>query len=121
MNTGSFTKWTGADEEGTFSHIGKIVSQNETWIDIQTPVGLMHVRRQDGTFEEHAPITLKESVQAPKTVTKHHKGNTKIGRALVIYQGMKNASRQQLMAAFVEQLGMSPAGASTYAAQVKKM
>lgn len=45
---------------------------------------------------------------------------TKMERALEIYKNMPGASRQQIIDAFVSQLGMTPAGASTYQYNCKK-
>lgn len=62
-------------------------------------------------------------IQQTATVVKpaHVPGaGTKMERAIDIYKAMPGASRQQLISAFVDQLGMTPAGASTYAYNVKK-
>lgn len=49
-------------------------------------------------------------------------GGTKFERAVKLYKEIQssNPSRQTLIALFVEKLGMTPAGASTYASTVKK-
>jgi hypothetical protein len=124
MHAGDFIKWTSEDEDGKFSHVGQIISQNDVWIEFQTVHGVMFVQRNDGKFEPHAPIKLavtdkpKAGLDQPK---RDVKSGSKLERCLTIYKRMKEASRKDLIAAFVDEVGMTQAGASTYAAQVRKM
>jgi hypothetical protein len=121
MHIGDFIKWTGQDEDGKFSHTGKIISLNEVWVEFQTPVGVMCVKRTE-KLTAAEPIELK-SVAKPKVepAKAEPKAGTKLERAIAIYKAMTEPTRSQLINAFVTQLGMTPAGASTYAAQVRKM
>ena len=124
MHIGDFIKWTGQDEDGKFSHTGKIVSLNEVWVEFQTPVGRMCVKRTDGKFETAKPISLEVESKAKPTIgaTKRDvKEGSKLERAVAIYKAMAEPTRGKLIEAFVAQLGMTPAGASTYAAQVRKL
>lgn len=126
MHPGDFIKWTSEDEEGKFSHVGQVISSNDTWIEMKTEYGTMCFRRKDGTVEPHAPVEFKNksdskpkpTVDAPK---RDVKAGSKLERCIEVYKTMRNATRKELIAAFVEQVGMTEAGASTYAAQVKKV
>ncbi len=124
MHAGDFIKWTSKDDEGTFSHVGQIISQNETWIEFKTKEGVMCVKRTDGKFEPHAAIELKCEQKAKPTidaVKRDVKAGSKLEQCIEIYKTMRGATRKELIAAFVEKVHMTEAGASTYAAQVKKV
>lgn len=121
MHIGDFIKWTGQDEDGKFSHTGKIVSLNDVWVEFQTPVGLMCVKRTE-KLEPAQPVALKSEAKPKVEAAKREPGTgTKLERAVAIYKAMTEPTRQKLIEAFVAQLGMTPAGASTYAAQVRKL
>ena len=124
MHVNDFIKWTGKDDEGTFSHVGQIISQNDTWIEFKTKHGVMCVRRTDGKFEPSAPVELKSEQKAKPTLDqpkREVKVGSKLEQCIEIYKTMKGASRKELIAEFVAKVGMTEAGASTYAAQVKKV
>jgi hypothetical protein len=121
MHVGEYIKWTGQDEDGKFSHTGKIVSISEVWVEFQTPDGLMCVKRTE-KLEPAQPVELKSEAKPKVEAAKREPGNgTKLERAVAIYKAMTEPTRQKLIEAFVAQLGMTPAGASTYAAQVRKL
>lgn len=123
MHVGEFIKWTGKEDGESFSYVGQIISINEVWVEFQTPIGKVCVKRTDGKFEAAEPIALEvEKVKVPKAdkAKRDPKTGTKLEQAIVIYKAMDEPTRAKLIEAFVTQLGMTPAGASTYAAQVKK-
>lgn len=125
MHAGEFIKWTGKDEDGTFSHIGQILSVNDVWVEFQTREGKMCVKRTE-KLELHAPIDLGKSAEQKAKPTldqpkRDVKAGSKLDRCIEVYKTMRGATRKELIAAFVEQVGMTEAGASTYAAQVKKV
>lgn len=124
MHVGDFIKWTGTEDGESFSYVGQIISQNDVWIEFQTPLGRMCVKRTDGKFEAAKPISLEVECKAKPTIgaTKRDvKEGSKLERAVAIYKAMAEPTRGKLIEAFVAQLGMTPAGASTYAAQVRKL
>lgn len=121
MHVGDFIEWTGQDEDGKFSYTGKIISLNEVWVEFQTPVGTMTVKRTE-KLTPASPIKLDACTERTKSKPKAEPGTgTKLERAVAIYKAMTDPTRQKLIEAFVTQLGMTPAGASTYAAQVRKL
>lgn len=122
MHVGDFIKWTGQDEDGKFSHTGKIISLNEVWVEFQTPAGTMTVKRTE-KLEPAEAIELKSQAAKPKVDApkREVKGGSKLEQAVAIYKAMTEPSRSKLIQAFVTQLGMTPAGASTYANTVRKV
>jgi len=124
MNKGDFIKWTSTDEEGAFSHVGRVLEVTDTNVTFETKMCVMTVPLTDGTFESAKAFKIDTPVAqptAPKQKAKATKTGTKLERAVVIYRQMKDATRKELIEAFVKQLDMTPAGASTYAAQVRKL
>ena len=123
MNNGDYIKWSSEDEEGKFSHVGKIISLTDMWVEFVTNDGILSVKRTDGTFEPHAAIKLAVKVEMRRQVgkaAKTAKAGTKLAQAIEIFKGLTTPTRGELIAAFVSQLGMTSAGASTYAAAVRK-
>lgn len=125
MHVGEFIKWTGKEDGEEFSYVGQILSINEVWVEFQTQQGKFCIKRTDGKFEAAEPITLeveskaKPAVKADKA-KRDPKTGTKLELAVGIYKAMVEPTRAKLIEAFVSQLGMTPAGASTYAATVRK-
>lgn len=121
MNIGDKVKWTGDSDEGPLTYVGKVMSIGGGFIEIDTGKFTIGVAREDGTFEVVKPGNVK-CVPAPTvTTTVAAKSGTKFERAVDIYRNMKDNTRQKLIKAFVDQLEMTPAGASTYAAKVRKI
>lgn len=126
MKAGEFAKWSATDDEGSFSHVGLIKSVNNAWTTIITKDGEMSFRLQDGTLEPHAAVDLKVKLEkviekAEKTTTPSVKRTgTKLEGAIEIVKANVNASRKDLIELFCTQLGMTPAGASTYVNTARK-
>lgn len=129
MNTGDFAKWTAQDEQGSFSYVGQIESINDRWINLQTTEGLLSFRPDDGALTPHEAINLTIVVKPIpdkiiKSIEPHTPKEVKVGskleRAVAIVKANPNASRKELITMFVEQLSMTPAGASTYVYNAKK-
>lgn len=129
FKVGQFIKWTA--EEG--SHIGQVLRVTDARIEFQTQHGAMSVPLTDGTFEETQAIDLTTKdrvIPQGEHVTAHKRteakaksapaAGSKLEQAVAIYKEMPGASRKELIDAFVSKLGMTPAGASTYASTVKK-
>lgn len=114
---GMTVKWTA--EEG--SHIGVVERYKNGRVSLRTNVGLLEMSDKDGTFKQTSekPEVVVREVEAP--APKQVKAGTKLEQAVAIFKANQKATRQELIAAFVKQLGMTPAGASTYANQVKKV
>lgn len=124
MKIGDFIEWTSQDEEGKFTHVGKVLSVDDNEVELLTKVGTMTVPLDDGSFKKTKPIKLADITEVMAKVKKEiavAKTGTKLERAVVLYRNMKDATRQKLIKAFVEELDMTPAGASTYAAKVRKI
>lgn len=124
MKNGEFIKWTGKEDGEEFSYVGQIISINEVWVEFQTAHGRFCIKRTDGKFEAAEPISLAVECKAKPTldvVKRDVKEGSKLERAVAIYKAMTEPTRGKLIEAFVAQLGMTPAGASTYAAQVRKL
>lgn len=70
----------------------------------------------------HYTIADAQLTQVATVVKPQHVpgAGTKMERAIEIYKNMPGATRQQIIDAFVSQLGMTPAGASTYQYNCKK-
>jgi hypothetical protein len=124
MHVGEYIKWTGQEGGESFSYVGQIISINEVWVEMQTAHGRFCVKRTDGTFEASEPVALEVKSAAKPTLNvpkRDVKEGSKLERAVAIYKAMAEPTRGKLIEAFVAQLGMTPAGASTYAAQVRKI
>lgn len=98
-----------------------------TLTDINDPSYYMTILRNHydhistGTNTHFVPHIMTV-VQKAAVVKPQHApaAGSKLERAIEIYKSMPGASRQQIIQAFVSQLGMTPAGASTYQNTVKK-
>lgn len=141
---GEFVKWTGTDEQGKFSHVGEVASFiDERLTLIVSPAGstmtidLLDMSTKDEfkvvnkpkgwklvkpEAEKVEPVSIKKPTT--KVVKKSTDGKSKKEFALDIYKGMmengNHPVRKEVIARFVSELNMTPAGASTYAATCKK-
>jgi hypothetical protein len=129
MKVGDTIKWTAQDKphEEKFSEVGVVKVLTPTRVKFKTKHGLVDVRLDDGTFEvvEAGTSSLDtqednagsaQSTSAQPTV----KAGSKLERAIAIVKANPTASRKELIQLIVDQLGMSAAGASTYAHNAKK-
>jgi len=131
-----FVKWTATDEEGQFSHKGKVTRLTKTEVDITTQNdGVITVGLTDGSFTKIKKIknfsapsknigrtAMQNAVVKAKRKTG---GPSKKDRAIELYRNMTSAlgvtpARQYAIGRFVDELGMTVAGASTYVAMAKK-
>ena len=135
MQIGDFVKWTSTDESGTFSHRGQVIDLTDTIVVLNTTEGRMGVRLEDGKFTKTRKFDLPDvqpvvKPKARKTKSKktgaakrpsgQPREGSKLAQAIEIAKSLETVDRKTLIAAFVDQLGMTPAGASTYASNVKK-
>ena len=102
--------------------IGESVIVKGTVADHNTRDGQAQTRINRVKVLDEMPVAKPKRVKAArKAPAGREKGApSKIGRAREIASAMEDPSRKNLIAAFVEQLGMTPAGASTYAQTVRK-
>lgn len=139
MNKNDFIKWTSVDNEGEFEHSGRVESVSANMIYLETDHGLMGIPKTDGNFESIEPFEIKRNdpmskknataktanksekkAAAPKKVVAKKEGVSKADQALEIVRQNPKAARKELIQMFVDQLGMSIAGASTYVYNAKK-
>lgn len=125
MKVGDRIKWRSQDENGEFVTVGKVYAINDKFVWFFAEGLQMSVPLTDGTFEvTNVATTTEVKVAAEAAITKAKaavRTGTKLEQAVDIYKGMKDATRQKLIKAFVDQLEMTTAGASTYAAKVRKI
>jgi len=101
--------------------IGETVIVKGTVADHNTRDGQAQTRINRVKVLDEMPATKpKRTKAARKAPAAREKGPSKIDRAREIAATVEDPSRKNLIAAFVEQLGMTPAGASTYAQTVRK-
>lgn len=121
LNIGDTVKWI-TDEDTV---IGVVLSVGDR-IELKTAYGLMEMPCTDGKFvktNETVPVRKVDDAvvkTAATTTKKKLEAGSKIAQAVELYKNNREASRQELINLFVDKLGMTPAGASTYASQVKK-
>jgi len=130
---GKFVEWTSKDEDGSFTHQGKVIDYSAVHAIIEiTPNGsTIKVPHDDGTLREipepkewKIALPKKEEVNttsvAKPTIKRERSstGESKADKALDIYKSMMNGTehpkRGDVIKAFMEQLNMTQAGASTY-------
>jgi len=137
---GQFVECTFQDEvEGKITYKGLVVDYSVKDVIVQiTPNGsTITIPQLDATLKEIAQpaewsieLPKKEEVNTTsvtKPVVKRERskdGESKADKALVIYKGMmfgsEHPARGEVIVAFMEQLGMTKAGASTYQYNCKK-
>lgn len=102
--------------------VGEVVS-----VSPATTVSTKLLQRKPSTVSNGPVVASVTTPAAPvvklKTKPARHKpsgGKTRLELAVDIARANPNASRQELIAMLVAQLGMTPAGASTYASTARK-
>lgn len=136
MKAGDFAKWTAEENGEEFSHIGRIEKINDKRVALQTKKGLMEFSTKDGTLVPHKAVDLtpdevpevEASAPVEKTETKVRaprkkstgEGPSKQEQVIEIVKSNPEASRKELIDLVVKQLGMTPAGASTYVYNAKQ-
>lgn len=124
-------KWTQTDEKGEFVHQGQVVVLDETKVSFRTSIGVMTVDYTVGSFEkiknwkleDNAPRILVTATREPTEIVQRRrelKTDTKLAKAQELYQKLEDKSRKAVIKAFIENLGLTPAGASTYQAICKR-
>lgn len=136
MIVGNTVRWTAKDDQGTYSYKGVVKEVTDTHVKLETDEGIFSVEKNDGTFkvlkrtayvppvDVLAKIVTKTSSKKPAGTKTKRVGKTTRVQALEIYKRMSvNAepARKDVIAAFVKDLGMTPAGASTYHYNCKKV
>lgn len=140
MQPGNFVKWTSEDTEGKFSHIGELLSIDDETVKMRVAFGVIEFPRKDGEVKvtkkiELTPVasfTAEEIAQfAPaggekpkadvveKTKVVRAKRSTGDGpsrqdQVVAIVKANPKSTRKELIQMVVDQIGMTPAGASTY-------
>lgn len=135
---GQFIRWTSKDNEGTFSHVGQVIShKNGVIVFADANGGKMGVPDTDGKFEvAKKPRTwgakiggAKRKVKATSTAHKPVKqkrvrakgGETKLDQVIALLRNDPPASRKDAIAKIVEAGITTAAGASTYYNSAKKV
>lgn len=139
MEIGNFVKWSHTDEEGKFHHTGEVTKLTDEEVTIViSPSGssiTIDLTEDHGSFKVINKPADWGFVKPEKDITpmpakvKAKKTNSgqasKKDLALELYKQMMDnsihPSRKDVIDRFVAELGMTPAGASTYAAMCKKV
>lgn len=129
-----FIKWTGTDEEGTFSHVGKLIKKGDGYIKMQLLTGgMVELDDNDGSFvtidkpaewdvkvkTEAAAEEQITKVQTKKPVRQQKRSGTKKELAIAIYREA-NGDKATVLRRFIDELSMTSAGAMTYFYNCKK-
>lgn len=136
---GQFVEWTSEDAEGKFTHVGEVVdysvvsviiaiSQNGSTITIPQNDGTLKLANKPKDWHVVKPAVKVEKPEpiAKPTIKRERSsaGESKADKALDIYKSMMvngaHPARSDVIKAFVEQLNMTQAGASTYQYNCKK-
>ncbi len=139
MKVGSFVKWSGTDDGRRFAYVGKLIDQTDERVTMLTVDGEMSFPLEDGKVEKAKKPTAfddlikrrevavakraKKSSPKRKRTRAKRSGKTKLARSreLLITNGVwMDFSRKEGIALLVDMLSMTPAGASTYFATIKK-
>jgi len=136
---GQFVEWKGEDENGEFTHNGKVVDYSAVHaiIEISPNGSTVKIPHDDGTLKEipepkewriALPKKEKEVTTSTSTKRKPHTkstdGTSKKEKAVAIYQSMivdgQHPARKDVITRFMAELDMTQAGASTYQNTCKK-
>lgn len=128
-----YIKWSAKDEEGEYNHVGQIIALDETKVTFRTKHGVMSIEYTNGEFEKTKAIKLDDPTPGPRipvtsarapiviqTRRRDPNAATKLERAMELYQSLTDKTRKNVIKVLIDQLGMTPAGASTYQAICKK-
>lgn len=116
MQIGSNVKWK-TDE---FEYVGTLTSFNGKRYTIDPGNCLMSFNVGDGTVEPYdGPIPQRTTEVAAITTPLTSKPGSKKEKAVEIFRAMNGASRKDVIQAFITELNMTTAGASTYYAMCK--
>lgn len=119
-----YIKWTHEDGFEVGQTVSLSIGEDRT-ITFSNAKGLFEVPLSDGKFEEISKETFiqlnhgetpvrdvptKDTTPKPKSV----KSGSKKEQAIALYKANSGMSRKELIELFIRELGMTPAGASTY-------
>lgn len=140
LTKGQAIKWTATDEQGQFSYTGVVTDVDKERVVFVTSMGTMSVPVGDGSLtptkmsKKVKELTLpdvkvkkaeKSSAEPKKTRAKRSRngGPTKFEQALVIYNDLagKGHGKDVTIQRFMDVLGMTVAGATTYFYNCKKV
>ena len=132
FNKNVFIKWTSTDEDGKFSYVGQVISHVDGMIVFHNSTGTMGVPEDEGTFaatrkpkkwNTKAPVAVKSVKPVKKKAHRSTKSDgsfTKYHQVVAQMNENRPASRKDAIALVVREVGMTPAGASTYVAKANK-
>ena len=127
----TFIKWSDKDEQGTFSHVGQVVKHEDGMVIFTDKHGgECGVPEDEGKFKQ---VRKPKSWKAPaknigrtavnKAVKKAKRvagAPTKYEQVVAVFKSAQPRSRKEAIALVVEEVQMTPAGASTYVAKANK-
>lgn len=116
MKVGDTIKWTAEGKTVT----GQVLAMDDKRVKFQTKTEVLDVLLDDGKFEVIDGTVAVEPSPAPQRKARSAKtkrppaAGTKTEAAMAIYKAMPNGTRQEIIKAFIDRIGLSPAGAATY-------
>lgn len=134
----SYIQFAIKDNDQSVSYVGQLIKRTQQRIEVKTKQGVLGLPVSDiidlKVVDEQAYSTspgiekdnsvVYESRTITNKPTQHREGSTRLNQALEIYQSLmtdnQHPARQSVIQSFVEQIGMTPAGASTYQQICKK-
>lgn len=136
FNRGDFVTWKGKDEQGSFTHKGRILSHNSKRVEIITEFGTFNIPATDGKITKAARVkglflpvekqTVKKTTILKKDKKKESVEDKRSNYVIVsdvvmsyIDKGI-NPNRQQIIEILVNEHEMKPGTASSTYAKVKK-
>lgn len=114
----SNVKFTGTDESGPFSHVGKCIAINGADITMTSEYGEMVVPITDVVKTREA--RSKREIEAPETIKATVRAGSKADQVQRLVAANPLLTRKEMMAKIVADIGMTPAGASTYFSNAKR-
>lgn len=137
MKVGDHVAWTSQDDEGKLSHRGMVVTIKTGWVKILTPFGLIGIPDGDGTIKQSTPVkgikgaikkhnALPKKIKESKVAVSAPAGATgsRFDQMMEMFAEAKDTglvpNRAETIQRAVNTYDMTPAGASTYYAKVKK-
>lgn len=130
FQTNKFVKWTQKDEHGKFSHVGQVTASTISTVtmDVHGLVGLLTLDKDDGTFTKaskpagwNTPSSTVAVVPKPKKAARAPGSGTKLDQVVALVRANQCHTRKEYIDLIVDQIGMTPAGASTYYSNAKKV
>lgn len=136
IKAGSFAKFTDTDEYGKFSYVGRVLAIGKNavisgGIDLEVQgEGIMHlpaadlekvtIARKPRGFKSSGAVTVSKPKAKAKRAPRTKGGPTKRDLVDALVFDNPSLTRKEHIALVVEQIGMTPAGASTYVSGARK-